>query len=308
VISTSSHELVRPDATIRYRVSGPGPRPTVPTVVLLHGATLDHRSWDQQVAALQDRFQVVVPDLRAHGESTGVFHFHSAVADIEALLEQLPGKRFVLVGLSLGGNIAQEVVRRDPSRVRALVVADATCNTAARHPMEVSAGVTALRMQALLAGGGFARLAANATGTDPEVRAYALEANAHRSNSETVGILESLLTSALRPDRSYRLPVPTLLIRGEADRIGDIARGTAAWARRDPLAEQVVIPRAGHASNLDNPEAFTDALETFLHRVLPDVDDDVRTSAGPRSGALGDGGADRAAVRRLRRPALAPAA
>jgi pimeloyl-ACP methyl ester carboxylesterase len=280
VIHTSSHDLVRPDATIQYWVSGPAAQSTVPTVVLLHGATLDHHSWDPQVAALRDRFPLVAPDLRAHGESTGVFDFRAAVADIEALLEQLPGERFVLVGLSLGGNIAQEVVRRDPSRVSALVVADATCNTAARLPMEVAAGVTALRMQALLAGRNFARRAAEATGTAPEVQAYALEANAHRSNAETVAILESLLTGALRPDRTYRLPVPTLLIHGEADRIGDIAGGTAVWARREPLAEHAVIPRAGHASNLDNPEAFTEELGSFLLRVLPDA---TGTGAGTGS-------------------------
>jgi 3-oxoadipate enol-lactonase len=277
VIQTS-HELALPDATIRYWLSGPAPRPTAPTLVLLHGATLDHRSWDPQVAALRDRFTVVVPDLRAHGESTGEFDFLAAVADVEALLDELAGERFVLIGLSLGGNIAQEVVRRDHSRVDALVVADATCNTALRHPMAASIGVTALRMQVLLAGTGFAQLAAKATATDPEVQAYALEANAHRSNSETVGILASLLSSALRPDPAYRLPVPTLLVHGEHDRIGDIADGTAAWARREPLAEYAVIPRAGHASNLDNPDAFLAVLDAFLRRVLLEVPTDAASS------------------------------
>jgi pimeloyl-ACP methyl ester carboxylesterase len=282
VVSLSSHELVRPDAVLRYWVSGPAPQFAEATVVLLHGATLDHRSWDPQVAALQDRFAVVVPDLRAHGESTGEFEFLAAVVDVEALLEQLPGERFVLVGLSLGGNIAQEVVRRDPTRVHALVVADATCNTAARLPWESHAGVTALRMQAMMAGGGFAQQAAEATATDPQVQAYALEANAHRSNAETVGILASLLTTALRPDRSYLLPVPTLLIHGEADRIGDIARGSAAWARRDPLAELAVIPGAGHASNLDNPEAFTEELDSFLLRVLAEDTTDTGEASAER--------------------------
>jgi 3-oxoadipate enol-lactonase len=269
VVSLSPHELVRPDAVLRYWVSGPAPQFAEATVVLLHGATLDHRSWDPQVAALQNRFSVVVPDLRAHGESTGEFEFTAAVGDVEALLEHLPGERFVLVGLSLGGNIAQEIVRRDPTRVHALVVADATCNTATRHPMEATASVTALRMQALFAGDGFAQQAAEATATDPQVQAYALEANAHRSNSETVGILASLLTDALRPDPTYRLPVPTLLVCGEFDGIGDVARGSRAWARRDALAEYAEIPGAGHTSNLDNPEAFTRVLKAFLRRVLP---------------------------------------
>lgn len=270
MITFSSHALDRPDATIRYWISRPDGRSTAPTVVLLHGATLDHHAWDPQVTALQDRFTLVVPDLRAHGESTGTFGFTAAVADVQALLDRLPTERVVLVGLSLGGNIAQEIVRLDPDRVHALVVADATCNTAARYPLEVATGVAALRLQAMLAGPDFARQAAAATAIDPQVQRYALEANRSRSSQVTLAILTSLLTS-LRPDPVYRLPVPTLLLHGQADPMGDIAGGTAAWARREPLAEYAVIPDAGHASNLDNPEVFTEKLEGFLLRMLPEV-------------------------------------
>jgi hypothetical protein len=130
-------------------------------------------------------------------------------------------------------------------------------------------GITALQVQAAVDGHAFAQRAARATATDPHVQQYALEANRHRSPHETVDILASLLTSALRPAPDYRLPVPTLLVRGEFDHIGDIAHGTRAWARREALAEYAEIPGAGHASNLDNPEAFTKVLEAFLHRVLP---------------------------------------
>ena len=49
-----AHELARPDATIRYRASPEPVSSSAPTLVLLHGATLDHRAWDVQVAALQE--------------------------------------------------------------------------------------------------------------------------------------------------------------------------------------------------------------------------------------------------------------
>jgi pimeloyl-ACP methyl ester carboxylesterase len=80
--------------------------------------------------------------------------------------------------------------------------------------------------------------------------------------------LTSLLTGALRPEQDYRLPVPALLVHGQLDQLGDIALSTRAWAQREPLAEYVVISAAGHASNLDNPAAFTAALLAFLDRVL----------------------------------------
>jgi 3-oxoadipate enol-lactonase len=264
-----SHQLERPDATIHYWSGG---RPDATTVVLLHGATLDHHMWNPQVDALHDRFQLVVPDLRAHGESTGTFTFAAAVDDTLALLEALPARRVVLVGLSLGANIAQAVVRRRPDLAHALVVADATCNTVARHPLAVPLTVGLLNSQAMLPGDTFARHAANRTALDPDARSYAFAVNAHRSNGETVAILASLLTGALHAEPEYRTQVPLLLVYGEHDQMGDIASDTAAWARREPLGESAVIPEAGHASNLDNPEAFTAVLLEFLDRVVPPLE------------------------------------
>jgi 3-oxoadipate enol-lactonase len=266
-------ELIRPDATLRYVVDGPE---AAPTVVFLHGATLDGHAWDAQVAALRDRYRVVVPDLRGHGASTmeGRFAFDDAVADVLALLDELgldaaAGTPVALVGLSLGGNIAQEIAYREPGRLSALVVADSTCNTAARHPL--AAPLTIASLSTLMLGGRerFMRHAAVATSPREDVQQYVLETNEDRTSTEVVEILASLLDTALHADPEHRLPVPTLLLVGEDDRVGDIATGTPEWAEREPLAEYVVVPDAGHASNLDNPEAFNAALRAFLERALP---------------------------------------
>jgi pimeloyl-ACP methyl ester carboxylesterase len=266
MISLVPHDLVRPDATIRYWTGGATGRRTV---LLLHGATLDHRAWVPQAEALNDRFRLVIPDLRAHGESSGSIDFSAAVEDLFALLDELSSGRVVLVGQSLGGNLAQEMVRRARDRMAAIVVADATCNTGARHPLATALTIAALNAHALLPGDHFARYAAQMIALDPQVQRYALEANGQRPNQETVRILTSLLTGALRPEQDYRLPVLTLLIHGVFDQLGDIAMSTRAWAQREPLAEYAVIPAAAHASNLDNPTAFTAALLAFLDRVIP---------------------------------------
>ena len=260
-----AHHLARPDATIRYWSGGT----EGPTVVFLHGATLDHEAWRPQTDALRDRYRIVVPDLRGHGASTGRFDFHAAVEDVLALLDELPAQRIVLVGLSLGANIAQEVIRRRPDRVLAFVAADTTCNTAARHPLAASITIAAVQAQAAWAGNGFARQAARATAMDPLVQQYVIDVNAHRTNTETVDILTSLLTSALRPEPDFRLPVPALLVHGQHDQIGDITSSMRGWAEREPLARYAVVPDAGHASNLDSPEHFTDLLTAFLDEVVP---------------------------------------
>jgi pimeloyl-ACP methyl ester carboxylesterase len=270
-----SHDLVRPDATIHYWTGGAAA--DTPTVVFLHGATLDHRAWQPQTDALRPRFRVIAPDLRGHGSSTGRFDFTAAVEDIIALLGHLPGPPVVLVGLSLGANIAQEVIRRRPDLVGGLVAADTTCNTADRHPLAAASTVAALRVQAMWAGNGFARQAARASATDPHVQNYILEVNAHRSNQETIDILTCLLTAALQPDPSYRLPVPALLVHGQLDHIGDITTDMRAWAHREPLARYAVIPGAGHISNLDNPAVFTNLLVEFIDQLPPPAETEPPT-------------------------------
>jgi 3-oxoadipate enol-lactonase len=81
-----------------------------------------------------------------------------------------------------------------------------------------------------------------------------------------------LLAGALHPDPAYRLPIPTLLVHGDGDEMGDIVAGTRAWAEREPLGLHVTIPNAGHASNQDNPRAFNAELAAFLDRELAPAD------------------------------------
>ena len=197
-----AHDLVRPGSTVRCWTAGTDGRPTV---VFLHSATLDHRAWAPQTDALRDRFRVVALDLRGHGASSGAFDFDAAVEDVVALLDQLAGGRVVLVGLSLGADIAQEVIRRRPDSVLALVVAG----------------------------------------------------------------------SVTSPGPGHRPAVPTLLVHGELDSARDVAAGMRAWAERESLARHVLIPNAGHSSNLDNPAAFTALLTTFLAEVLPSARDEA---------------------------------
>ena len=267
---TERRELIRPGATIAYWVSGPE---RAPVVLLLHGATLDHRAWDAQVEDLTPRFRVVVPDLRGHGESTlkGAFRFDDAVDDVAALLDAVDtGAPVALGGLSLGGNIAQEIVHRDPQRVDALVVADSTCNTASRHPLAAPLTIAALSAMALGGRERFMQHAAAVTSPHDDVRQYVLDANEDRTTLEVLQILTSLLDQALHPEPDYRLPIPTLLVNGADDRVGDIVTGSQEWAARDSMVELVVIPGAGHASNQDDPAAFTAALAAFLDRALPE--------------------------------------
>src|SRR5690606_16793891 len=121
--------LERPGAVIRFRDSGGSGRP----VVFLHGAGMDHTSFAAQAAAARDAgYRAVLVDQRAHGLSPlahGVrFTAADALADLVALIEDLELDRPVLIGHSMGGNLAQSFARAHPTRLSGLIVVGATWN------------------------------------------------------------------------------------------------------------------------------------------------------------------------------------
>ena len=185
-----------------------------------------------------------------------------------ALLHRLRAAPVALVGLSLGGNIAQEIVYRSPELVDALVVADSTCNTASRHPLEAAWAIAALASLGMTSRETFLQRAAAATAQDEAVQQYVWTSTPTVPTATPPRSSASMLASGLHADPDYRLPIPTLLVHGDGDGMGDIVEGTRAWAEREPLGHYVTIPDAGHASNQDNPEAFTAELAAFLDRDL----------------------------------------
>lgn len=98
-------------------------------VMLLHGWTADSHDWNWQLPLFESRYRVVAVDLRGHGRSEvmppGSYMPDDYVADIEALIEtEYPGQEFVIVGHSMGGQIAARLAARQPEMVSAVVSID----------------------------------------------------------------------------------------------------------------------------------------------------------------------------------------
>lgn len=96
-----------------------------PALVLVHG-TRDHaRSWDRMAAQLVDRYWVVAPDLRGHGDSDWAIGSDYSIIDyaldLHALAEHLGRETYTLIGHSLGGGVALEFAGACPERVQKLV-------------------------------------------------------------------------------------------------------------------------------------------------------------------------------------------
>lgn len=244
-------------------------------LVFVHGHPFDRSMWDSQLDAFSDRHRVIAADLRGYGESTvvpGTTPLGTFADDIAALLEHLAIDRAVLCGLSMGGQIVMEFVRRLPDRVRGLVLAD---TSAAAETAEGRAGRYELADRLLCEG-----MAAYADEVLPKMiapanidamPAVAKHVSTMMRNTSPIGAAAALRGRAERPD--YRellssLTTPTLVVVGAEDEFTpvDVAR---AMHDRIPDSSLAIIPGAGHLPNLERTEEFDTVLRDFLDGLPP---------------------------------------
>ena len=247
-----------------YRALGEGD-----PLVLLHAFPLNGRMFESQMTAFSGSHRVVAPDYPGFGRSPRT----PAQPDVRyyaeglrGLLDRLHLDRVVLGGLSMGGYVAFQCMRLFPERVSALVLAntrpepDSEKMREARNEMALSVareGVEALvdlQMERLLAPDSL-----NDDDLVKNVRAMILE-------SSPEGAVAALGAMRERPDSTPLLGeigVPTLVVGGEEDGISS-PEVMSAMAAKIPEAHHVTIPRAGHLSNLEDPEGFNAALNKFL--------------------------------------------
>ncbi|GGQ73629.1 alpha/beta fold hydrolase [Streptomyces asoensis] len=253
---------------LAYEDKGADTPPALP-LVLVHGHPFDRTMWAPQTEAFSATRRVIAPDLRGYGRSPvvpGVTPLSRFALDIAALLDELGVDRFVLAGLSMGGQIAMELCRQFPGRVRGLVLADTFAAP------ETAAGRLARNEMAdrLLAEGmrGYADEVLEkmvAPYADPAVKAHV-----HRmmTSAPPEGAAAALRGRAERPDYRpllTRVTVPALVVVGEDDEYTPVADARAMHAAL-PHGELRVVEGAAHLPNLERPDDFNKALEEFLTR------------------------------------------
>ncbi|AUI59615.1 alpha/beta fold hydrolase [Amycolatopsis sp. BJA-103] len=255
--------LTRDGGVLRYGdLAGDG-RP----VVFTHGAGMDHRMFDAQALALNEAgHRVVSWDQRGHGESSlapgARFTAESALDDLSALLDHLGLDRPVLVGHSLGGNLAQALVRRFPARVSGLVVVDSAWNTGPLTAVERFSLKLAAPALALIPASRLPGLMARASAVTPEGIAESEATFANMPKQVFLDVWRATV-SFVAPEPGYRTPVPLGLIRGDRDRTGNIAVAMPRWARAEGVTEHVV-PDAGHVVTLDAADAVSTVIRDII--------------------------------------------
>jgi pimeloyl-ACP methyl ester carboxylesterase len=253
---------------IAYVRAGEGP-----PLVLAHGAAVDSRMWRPQLVALADEFSVVAWDEPGAGRSSDVpagFALADYANCLAALVRALDLGPAHLAGLSWGGTVAQELYRQHPELVATLVLVDTYAGWKGSLPAEeVRARVEGVRQMVAAADHLFDPTLPGLFACDPPPELVRLmEAMAADVRPESMSTALEVMAEADLRDLLPRIAVPTLLVWGELD-----ARSPLSVARQFedaiPDAKLVVIPGAGHVSNLEAPELFNDVVRGFCRAHPP---------------------------------------
>jgi pimeloyl-ACP methyl ester carboxylesterase len=264
-------------AGVHYLEALPPPADSVRrrgALVLLHAFPLNARMWEPQLALAAHGWHVVAPHVRgADGvpDSRPVTSIDDYAGDLIDLLDALHIEDAVVCGLSMGGYLAFALLRRAPTYVRALVLADT------RPQADTPEGLAGRRkMQDLVRAKGPSAVAdemipkllgETSRATRPAVVERVRTLTKANSAESIAGALEALMS---RPDSTPLLAtihVPTLIVVGDEDTVTPPALSEEMHARIAG-SELVRIAQSGHLSSLERTDAFNAALTSFLdHRV-----------------------------------------
>lgn len=240
--------------SLYYEVHGTGP-----TILLTHGYSATSQMWRGQVEALSEEHQLVTWDMRGHGQSDSpedpaLYSEPATVADMAALLDAVGAKTAIIGGLSLGGYMSLAFHRVHPDRTDALLIIDTGPgykNDEAREGWNRTSIKTAERyetegLKVLEVGSAERR-----TARHKSAEGLALAARGMLTQRDA-GVITSL------PD----VRVPSIVVVGSEDK--PFLAASDYMAAKIPGAKKAVIDGAGHAANIDQPEAFNTAIVGFL--------------------------------------------
>jgi pimeloyl-ACP methyl ester carboxylesterase len=247
-------KLDRDGVDIHYEVHGSGP-----ALLLTHGYSSTSAMWQGQVAALSKRHRLILWDMRGHGQSDypddpKAYSEALTTGDIAALLDMAGAGKAIVGGLSLGGYMSLAFYRAYPERVSALLIIDTGPGFRKDDARE------AWNKRALDTADRFDREGLDVLKSASRERSTV----SHRDAMGLARAARGMLTQrdARVIESLPGIKVPSLVVVGADDT--PFLAASDYMAAKIPGARKVVIPAAGHAVNIDQPQAFIEAVVPFL--------------------------------------------
>ena len=235
--------------------------PALPTVVLVHGAQLDHLVWDVQMQGLSERgYGLLAVDLPGHGRNRDMAALQTidAMADWVIQLMDAAGVRSAtIVGHSMGSLIALECAARHPERVKGIAL------LATAVPMRVAPAL--LDATCIDEPGAIAKINVWSHSKEAAVSAAA-DANLRTMQSQKPGVLHNDFaacndyTTGLASAAAVRCPA--LLVSGDRD-VMTPPKAAGELAETLVSSRTLIIPGSGHNLMGEAPAAVTEALVSF---------------------------------------------
>jgi pimeloyl-ACP methyl ester carboxylesterase len=217
--------------------------------------------WQGQIDAFKHAYRLIPWDMRGHGQSDSpeaqpLYSQQHTVEDMRAILDHLHLERAVIAGHSLGGFMSLLFHVHYPQRVRALLLQGCgpgyrNAEARAQWNTRTEQRAQTLQTQGLTALGGGA-----------EVR-VSQQHSAMGLARAARGILSQVDARVI--DSLPHIAVPTLVIAGDGDT--PFLNGTHYMAMRIPGATEIIIAKAGHGANVEQPEVFNQAVRRFLEQL-----------------------------------------
>jgi pimeloyl-ACP methyl ester carboxylesterase len=246
-------------------------------LVLAYGLGGNTGMWAGQIEAFSRQYRLILWDPRGHGQSDSPpgceeYGLQTSAEDLRGLLDHLRIERAYIGGQSMGGGIAARFALAYPERVAALLIID----SASASGLPVTAAMRAMREKTieLAETQGMAAVADYVITANPNLRTQAEASPEARQRLRRMFLdlnptgyantIRAMLRESFPTERLSTLSMPTLVLVGDEDPALEAAKLTH---QQLPGAQLVILPQAGHLSNLDRPGAFNTSLLTFLQQV-----------------------------------------
>jgi len=230
-------------------------------LMLIHGYPLDHTSWDEVASLLENKFDVILPDLRGFGQSTTVetpYTISDMADDLASLLDHLEVEKAALAGHSMGGYVALAFAKKYPQRVSGLglvssqAVADSPEGKDRRYQtaadvVEKGVNIVAEAMTPKLS-------------TDASVQAFVRDVIVKQSKSSVIGALKAMAERENLMSHLSSVKFPVVLIHGNADLLIPIERAKEIKAVL-PSAQFVELQGAGHMPMMEFARETAEGLK-----------------------------------------------